>query len=67
MRELYQVKVPNRKPEQYASLLGAADIWREERGNAVVEQISASGEVLRVVPEIELRRAVDSVRGQSMA
>jgi hypothetical protein len=67
MQELYQVTAPNRTPEQYASLLGAADIWREARGNAVVEQISASGEVIRVVPEIELLRAVDRIRGQSMA
>jgi hypothetical protein len=67
MQELYRVTVPNQKPEQYASLWGAADVWREARGNAVVEQITASGEVLRIVPEMELRRTVDRVRGQSMA
>ena len=67
MQELYQVTVPDEKPECFASLWGAADRWRETGATAVVEQISASGEVLRVVPKLELRRVVDRVRGQSMA
>lgn len=67
MQELYRVIVPNSKPEQYASLWGAADRWRETGATAVVEQLSESGEVLRVVPQLELRRVVDRVRGQSMA
>lgn len=67
MEELYRMGRTNEKPEYFASLSGAADRWRETGATAVAEQISASGEVLRVVPQLELRCAVNRVRGQSTA
>ena len=65
MSDLYRVTIQNQKPENYTSLWGAADLWREVGGNAVVEQVSATGQALRIVPVHELVRAVDRVRGQS--
>jgi hypothetical protein len=65
MSDLYRVTIQSQKPEHFASLWGAADLWREVKGNAVVEQVSATGDVLRIVPVHELIRAVDRVRGQS--
>jgi hypothetical protein len=67
MTDLYRATVQGQKPEDYASLWGAAERWREVGGKAVVEQVSAGGTILRRVPELELRRAVDQVRGQCSA
>jgi len=67
MPERYRVTVQNEKPETYASLSGAAERWHEVGGNAVVEEISETNSVKRTVPFLELRRVVDSERGQSCA
>jgi hypothetical protein len=37
MPELYRVTVPNKKPEVYASLWGAAETWREFGCTGVVD------------------------------
>ena len=66
MADRYRVTVQGQKPEHFASLWGTADRWREATGKAVVEQLSASDAVLRIVLDLELRRVVDHVRGQSM-
>jgi hypothetical protein len=67
MLELYRVTVQNQKPEVYASLWGAAEIWREAGCKAVVEQVTETGAVVREVPFLELRRVVDRTRGQGSA
>ena len=56
MNKLYRITTPNNEPRHFAGLLGAADMWREAGGNAVVEQVTASDKVIRRVPDDELRR-----------
>jgi hypothetical protein len=65
MGELYRVTPPNQKPEVYRSLFGAAETWKEFGCKGVVEQVTETGEIVREVPFLELRRIVDRNRGQT--
>jgi len=63
--EYYRVTPSGGNPEVYQSLWGAADVWLEFKMNAVVEQVSESGELIREVSFAELRRNVDLRRAES--